>query len=139
MLRCNYCGESSPNDANFCIGCARPIEPPEYTGKTVDLGRMRQSQEPTINASGAPYNTPFVDYSNRMEYGTGFQGAHFATITGAIAFPFVDFSKTQQETGDYFIYRADLRAILQHPNTFVKKTDEGYDIYFYGRKVVFMD
>ena len=136
MLRCDVCGDSSPNDAKFCIGCARPLVT-EYTGKTVDLGRS--NKQPEINASGAPYQQPFIDYSSYQEYGSGFQRAHFATITGAIAFPFVDFSRTAQEQGDYFIYRADLRAILKHPNTYVKKTDEGYDIYYYGRKVVFID
>lgn len=136
MLKCKYCGEESPMDAKFCIGCAKAIEIPAYSGKTVDLGRIRQSIQPT---SGAPYNNPFIAYSGYQEYGTGFQQGHFATITGAIAFPFVDFSRTAQEDGEYFIYRADLRAILQNPNTFVTKTSEGYYIYYYGRKVVFID
>lgn len=134
MLKCKHCGEESPMDAKFCIGCAKPVEVSAYSGKTVDLGRLRQGIQPNTNPSGAPYYSAFVDYSN------GVQSPVFrTTITGAIAFPFTDFSKTAQEQGDYFIYRADLRVILKHPNTYVKKTDEGYDIYFYGRKIVFMD
>lgn len=131
MLQCSRCNDTSPDDAKFCIGCGKPIAPPEYTGKTVDLGRVNKGRL-SANISGAP--STFVDYSRYMEYGSN----NFAIPTGA-PFPFIDFSGTEQAEGDYFIYRADLRAILQDPNTFVKKTNEGYDIYYFGRKIVFMD
>ena len=53
-------------------------------------------------------------------------------------FPTMDFSHTKIET-DYYIYRAELKKLLEETPVALKFINIDYDIYYYGRKVVFID
>jgi hypothetical protein len=53
-------------------------------------------------------------------------------------FPSMDFSHTKIET-DYYIYRAELKKLLQETATAVKILNTDYNIYYHGRKVAFID
>lgn len=101
MLRCSVCGDASPNDARFCIGCGRPVEVNPYYGATHRLETV-------------PVTT--IDDPSIREVVASIEPEQM-----------------------YFIYRADLGAILKDTSTYVRSTDEGYEIYYHGRKVVFMD
>jgi hypothetical protein len=120
MLRCEICGDASPNDARFCIGCGKPVGINPYYGATHRLETIR------AGAYVGDPNIYEIPYGVHVEQGTGYQKPS----------PFLQPDKPEEL---YFIYRADLGAILKDTSTYVRSTDEGYEIYYKGRKVVFMD
>lgn len=118
MIKCSNCNGLSPYDAKFCIDCGKliPDGTIAYTGTTSRLADEVPSK-------------PYIPYGGFMEYGrTHFQ---FGLVTGA--------PNIQPQEQLYFIYKADLGGILKDEATYVRQTDKGYDIYYKGRKIVFID
>lgn len=109
-MKCAKCNGESPNDARFCIECGASVFA-AATGVTTRIGNINETN----------------DYKVLVE--------------GTVAGPYIPTREAELDLHQlYFIYRKDLPALLKQTNTFVYPIGIGdYDIYYMGRKVVFID